>query len=104
MVLVDGDVYVNHMENILKGNTKFEKFNIKTRTMNVQVNHEKRINQILKILKSAGSLGVKQYKKMKIKSVGSRPVVLYGLCKAYKEIVDVCSPFGPRLSAIGTPT
>ena len=25
MVLIERDVYVNHMENILKGNTKFEK-------------------------------------------------------------------------------
>ena len=30
VVLVDKDIYVNHTENILKVNTKFEKANIKT--------------------------------------------------------------------------
>ena len=101
MVLVDRDVYVKHMENILKDNTKFEKVDIKTRTLNFQVNHEKRINKILKRLNSSGSLSDKQYKKNK--AVGSRPGVLYGLCKVHKAI-DVCSPFTPILSAIGTPT
>ena len=88
MVLVDRDVYVKHMENILKDNTKFEKVDVKTRTLNFQVNHEKRINEILKSLKSTGSLSDKQYKKIKV--VGSRPGVLYGLCKIDKAIVDVC--------------
>ena len=102
VVLVDRDVYVNHIKNILKGNTKFEKVDVKTRTLNFQVNHEKRINEILKSLKSTGSLSDKQYKK--IKAVGSRPGVLYGLCKVHKAIVDVCPPFRPILSAIVTPT
>ena len=102
MVLVNRDVYVKHMENILKDKTKFDKVDIKTRTLNFQVNHEKRINEILKRLKPSGSLSDKQYKK--IKAVGSRPGVLYGLCKVHKAIVDVCLPFRPTLSAIGTPT
>ena len=102
VVLVDRDVYIKHMENILKDNTKFEKVDVKTRTLNFQVNHEKRINEILKSLKSTGSLSDKQYKN--IKAVGSRPGVLYGLCKIHKAIADVCPPFGPISSAIGTPT
>ena len=102
VVLVDRDVYVKHMENILKDKTNFEKVDIKTRTLNFQVNHQKRINDTLKRLKSSGSLTDKQYKK--IKAVGSRPGVLYGLCKVHKAIVDVCPPFRPILSAIGTPT
>ena len=52
MILVDKDVYVNHMENNLKDNTKLEKVNVKTRTLNFQVYHEKRINEILNCLKS----------------------------------------------------
>ena len=32
------------------------------------------------------------------------PGVLYGLCKIDKAIVDVCPPFRPILSTIGTPT
>ena len=102
VVLVDRDVYTKHMENILKDNTKFEKVHIKTRTLNFQVNHEKRINEILKSLKSSVSLIDKQYKT--IKAVGSRPGVSYGLCKVHKSIVGVCPPFRPILSAFGTPT
>ena len=85
MVLVDRDVFVNHMENVFNGNTRFVKVDIKTRTLNFQVSHEKRINEILKSLKSAGSLSVKQYKK--IKAPGSRPVVLYGLYKVTKQLL-----------------
>ena len=61
-------------------------------------NYEKRINEILKSLRSSGSLSDKQYKK--IKAVGSRHGVLYGLCKVHKAIVDVCPPFRP---IFGTP-
>ena len=43
-----------------------------------------------------------QYRK--VKAVGSRPGILYGLCKVHKAIVDICPPFRPILSAIGTPT
>ena len=101
MVLVDKDVYVKYMENILKDQSKFEKVKIKTRILNFQVNHEKRINEYLKSLKNSGSLSVDQYKK--IKAVGSRPGFLYGLCKVHKAVVDTCPPFRPILSAIGTP-
>ena len=56
MVLVDRGVHVKHMGNILKDNTEFGKVDMKTRTLNFQVNHEKLINEILKRLKSSGSL------------------------------------------------
>ena len=102
LVLVDKDVYVNYMENILKDQSKSEKVKIKTRILNFQVNHEKRINEYLKSLKNLGSLSVDQYKK--IKAVGSRPGFLYGLCKVHKAVGDTCPPFRPILSAIGTPT
>ena len=59
VVLVDRDVYVKHMENILKDNTKFKKVDMKARTLSFQVNHEKRINEILQRLKSSGSLSEK---------------------------------------------
>ena len=90
------------MENILKDQTKFEKVTIKTRILNFQVNHEKNINDFLKNLKNSDSLSDKQYKK--IKAVGSKPGILYGLCKVHKAVADVCLPFRPILSAIGTPT
>ena len=96
------------MENILKDKTKFEKVDIKTSTLNFQVNHEKCINEILKRLKSSGNLTDKQLKtknkKKNVKDFGSRPGVFYGLCKVRKAIGDVCPSFRPILSAIGTPT
>ena len=55
----------------------------------------------MKIEKS-GTLSTEKYKK--IKAVGSKPGILYGLCKVYKEITDICPPFRPILSAIGTPS
>ena len=36
--------------------------------------------------------------------MGSNPRVLYGLFKVHKAVVDVCPPFRPILSAVGTPT
>ena len=36
--------------------------------------------------------------------MGNNPGILYGLCKVHKAVVDVCPPFRPILSAIGTPT
>ena len=95
------------MENILKDKTKFEKVDIKTSTLNFQVNHEKCINEISKSLKSSGNLTDKQLKtksKKNVKYFGSRPGVFYGLCKVRKAIVDVSPSFRPILSAIGTPT
>ena len=47
-------------------------------------------------------MSTEQYKK--IKAVGSRPGILYGLCKVHKAITDICPPFRPILSAIGTPS
>ena len=42
--------------------------------------------------------------KIKVKAVGSNPRILYSLCKVHKAVVDVCLPFCPILSSIGTPT
>ena len=56
----------------------------------------------LKSLEKSGSLSTDQYKK--IKAIGSRPGILYGLCKVHKAIFDVCPPFRLILSAIGTPS
>ena len=36
--------------------------------------------------------------------MGSNQGILYGLCKVHKAVVDVCPPFRPIFSAIGTPT
>ena len=39
-----------------------------------------------------------------MKAVGNNPGILYGLCKVHKIIIDLCLPFRPILSAIGTLT
>ena len=53
------------------------------------------------IIKNWNFKSLKQYKK--IKAVGSRLDILYGLCKVHKAIVDVRLPFRPVFTAIGTP-
>ena len=53
------------MENILKDNAKSEKVDIKSRTLNFQAIYEKRINEVLKSFKSAGSLSVNNIRKFK---------------------------------------
>ena len=90
------------METILSDLNKFEKVIIKKGILNFSINHEKNINNYLKRLEKSGSLSTEQYKK--IKAVGSRKGILYGLCKVHKAITEVCLPFGPILSAIGTPS
>ena len=103
VVLVDRDVYVKHIENVLKDNTKFE-VGIKTRILNFQVNHEKRANEILKSLKYSGSLSDKQHKKLKQLDLELVFYMAFVKFTKHKAVVDVCLPFRPILSAIGTPT
>ena len=93
---------VRHIEDILKDVSKFEKVSLKKGILNFAVNHEEHINKQLRSISKNGSLTEQQYKK--IKAVGSNPGILYGLCKVHKTVVDVCLPFRPILSAIGTPT
>ena len=56
----------------------------------------------MKRLEKSGSLSTEQY--IKIKAVRSRPGILYGRCKVHKANTEVCPPFRPILSAIGTPS
>ena len=102
VVLVEKDVYIRHIEKILDAAMKFEKVKIKKGILKFSINHERRIKDYLKSLEKSGSLATDQYKK--IKAIGSRPGILCGLCKIHKAIIDVCPPFRPILSAIGTPS
>ena len=56
----------------------------------------------MKSLEKSGRLTTNQYKK--IKAIRSRPGILYELCKLHKAVTDVCPPFRPIVSAIGTPS
>ena len=100
VVLVEKDVYIRYIEKLLDDATKFEKVKIKKGILNFSINHERWINDYLKSLEKSSSLPTDQYKQ--IKAIGSRPGILYGLCKVHKAIIDVCPPFRPILSAIGT--
>ena len=102
VVLVEKDVYIRHIEKILDDATKFKQVKIKKEILDFSINHERRINNYLKSLEKSDSLTTDQYKK--IKAIGSRPGILYGLCKVHKAIIDVCPPLRPILSAIGTPS
>ena len=86
---------------ILDDATKFERNKIKKEILNFSINHERRINDYLKSLENSVSPTTDQYKN--IKAIGSRPGILYGLCKVDKAIIDVCLPFRPILSPVETP-
>ena len=53
-------------------------------------------------LEKSRGLSTEHYKN--IKAVGSRPEILYGLCKVHKAITDISPTFRPILSATGTPS
>ena len=99
VVALDKDVYIKCTESLLSNKGKFEKVDTKKGLLKFPVNHEKQISKYLKSLKSSGALSVMQHKKTK--AVGSRPGILYGLCKIHKNIVESWPPFRPILSAIG---
>ena len=102
VAFVEKNVYIRHIEKILDDATKFGKVKIKKEILNFSISHERCINNYLKSREKSGSLTTDQYKK--IKAIGSRPGILYGLCKVHKAIIDVCPPFRPILFAIGNPS
>ena len=98
VVIVEKDNYLLHMETIIRDHNKFEKVSVKKGTLKFSINHEKNINNYLKRLEKSGTLSTEQYKKFK--AFGSRPGILYGLCKVHKAITDICPPFRLILSAV----
>ena len=80
------------MENLLNGTRKFEKINLKNdRILNFAINQEKRGDNILR--KIAASNSIYEETRRSLKSVGTRPDKMYGLCKVHKDIIRNCSPF-----------
>ena len=70
--------------------------------LNFAVNQEKRVDNIFKKLVATNS--ITQEARKCLKSVGTKPVIMNGLCKVHKNMIDNCSPLLPILSAIITPT
>ena len=90
------------MENHLSDQRKFEKVTLKNDAfLNLTVNQEKRIDTIFKILVDSNGISKEMHKF--VKTVGTRPSIMYGNCKVHKQ-VDGCLPFRPILSVLQTPT
>ena len=70
--------------------------------MNFAINQEKRIDNFFK--KVVASNSISEETRRSLKPVGTRPGIMYGLCKVHKDITDNCPPFRPIFSAINTTT
>ena len=95
------------MEELLNDETKFLKIKFNSKlTRNKELRYlldtEANIKSCLDELLEGGYITKDDYKFMK--PVGSKPGVMYGLCKVHKDKQGSSPPFRPILSAIGTST
>ena len=79
------------MDNLLNNTRKFEKINLKNDgILNFAINQEKHVDNIFKKLVASNSISEET---RSLKPVGTRPVIMYGLCKVHKDIIDNSPPF-----------
>ena len=91
------------MENLLNDTRKFERINLKNEgILNFAVTHEKRVDNILKRLVVSNSIS--EETRTSLKPIGTRPVIMYGLWKVHKDIINKCPRFRLILSASNTPS
>ena len=84
--------YLYKMEGLLKEARKFEKIDLKNDgIVSFAVSQEKRVDNILKKLVSSNS--VSEESRRSLKPFGTRPGIMYELCKVHKDITDNCPPF-----------
>ena len=103
VAIVDKAGYLDKMENLLNDTQKFEKINLQNDgILNFAVNQEKSVDNIFKKLVATNSISEETRKSLK--PVGTRPGIMYGLCKVHKDIIDNFAPFRPIFSTINTPT
>ena len=109
VVIVDKEAYVQKMETLLSDTSKFTKVSYNPKhPVNKELRHlldmESAIKDCLDDLLNSNYLSEEDYKMMK--PIGSRPGVMYGLCKVHKDTTDgqELPPFRPILSAIRTCT
>ena len=101
-MIADKGNYLDKMENLLNDTREFEKINVKNNgILNFAIKQEKRVGNVLKKLVAANSISEETWKSLK--PVGTRPGIMYGLCKVHKDI-DNWPSFLSTLSAISTPT
>ena len=65
-------------------------------------NKKKRVDNIFKKLFVSNIIS--EETRRYLKPVGTRPVIIYGLCKVHKDIIDNCPLFWPILVAINVLT
>ena len=103
VVIIDKHAYVRKVEELLSDPNKFQKLNIKPgKELQAVEKMEARVRNILKKLLASNKIDKKQFEKLK--PIGSRPGILYGLAKIHKPLVNGLPKFRPILSAIGTAT
>ena len=99
---VDKADYLDNIKNLLIDTRKFEKINLKNDgILNLTVNQEKRVDNIFKQL--VGSNSISEETRRSLKPVGTRPSIMYGLCKIQKDIIDNCPSFRSILSTVNIP-
>ena len=102
-MVVDKADYLNTLDNLLNDTRKLKKVNLKNDGIwNFAINQKKRADNIFKKLVVSNSIS--EETRRSLKPAGTRPGIMYGPCKAHKDIIDNCPPFTPILSAINTPT
>ena len=103
VVFLNRKDYISKMKLILADTSKFKKIQIDdSKVLNHLIHMENKIVELLKRLKEKQEISDKVHNELY--PTGSKPDILYGLCKIHKSIVDGVTPFRPILSAIGTPT
>ena len=103
VVLLNRKDYISKMKLILADISKFKKIQTDdNKVLNHLIHMENKIVELLKRLKEKQEISDKVYNELY--PTGSKPGILYGLCKIHKSIVDGVPPFRSILSAIGTTT
>ena len=107
VVVIDRLKYVSKVEELLSDRSKFVKIEFNSKhTVNQDVRHlldmELEMKSCLDDLLNKNYLSKDDYKYLK--PCGSKPGIMYGLCKIHKgtTVNDPVPPFRPILSAIGT--
>ena len=87
VVLLNRKDYISKMKLILADTSKFKKIRIDdSKVLNHLIQMENKIVELLKRLKEKQEISDKVYKELC--PTGSKPGILYGLCKIHKSIVD----------------
>ena len=102
-MIVDKADHLDKMENLLNDTRRFEKNNLKNDgILNFAADQEKSVGNTLKKLVATNSLSEETSRSLK--PVGTRPGIMYGLCKVHKDIIDNYASFRPILSEFNTTT